>query len=138
MQSNVSFVMLQKVVVVVKNPKDSKELKIKVLFDTRSQRLNISNRVANFLNFLPNLLKLYVSVHMEIINLFICMSLKNQPIKIAQKEIENPREINFADTGERYDLDLLISSDCYWSYFYGENIERKKQHLRNSPFATFA
>ena len=50
MQSDVSFVMLQTAVVVVKNPKDSKELKIKVLSDNRSQRSYISNRVVNFLN----------------------------------------------------------------------------------------
>ena len=50
MQSNVSFVMLQTAVVVVKNPKDSKELKITVLFDNGSQHSYIFNRVANFLN----------------------------------------------------------------------------------------
>ena len=44
-QSNVSFVMLQTVVVIVKNPKDSKELKIKVLFDNGSQRSCISEGV---------------------------------------------------------------------------------------------
>ena len=49
-QSNVSFVMLQTAVVIVKNPKYSKELKIKVLFDNGSQRSYISNRVANFPN----------------------------------------------------------------------------------------
>ena len=49
-QSNVLFVMLQTDVVIVKNPKDSKVLKIKVLFDNGSQRSYISNRVANFLN----------------------------------------------------------------------------------------
>ena len=48
--SNDSFVVLQTALVVVKNPKDSKELKIKVLFDNGSQRSYISNRVANFLN----------------------------------------------------------------------------------------
>ena len=50
MQSNVSFVMLQTAVVVVKNPKDSKELKTKVLFDNGSQRSYISNGVANYFN----------------------------------------------------------------------------------------
>ena len=40
-QPDVSFVMLQTSVVVVKNPKNSKELKIKVLFDNRSQRAYI-------------------------------------------------------------------------------------------------
>ena len=49
-QSDVSFVILHTAAVVVKNPKDSKELKIKVLFDNGSQRSYISNRVANFLN----------------------------------------------------------------------------------------
>ena len=49
-QSNVLFVMLQTDVVIVKNPKDSKVLKIKVLFDNGSQRSYISNRVANFLS----------------------------------------------------------------------------------------
>ena len=37
-QSDVSFVILQTAVVVVKNPKNSKESKIKVLFDNGSQR----------------------------------------------------------------------------------------------------
>ena len=34
-QSNISFAMLQTLVVVVKNPNNSKELKIKVLFEKR-------------------------------------------------------------------------------------------------------
>ena len=49
-KSNVSCVLLQTAVVVVKNPKDSKELKITVLFDNGSQHSYIFNRVANFLN----------------------------------------------------------------------------------------
>ena len=49
-QSQISFVMLQTAVESVKNSKDSKELKIKVLFDNGSQRSFIFNRVANFLN----------------------------------------------------------------------------------------
>ena len=49
-KSNVSCVLLQTAVVVVKNPKDSKELKTKVLFDNGSQRSYISNGVANYFN----------------------------------------------------------------------------------------
>ena len=49
-KSNVSCVLLQTAVVVVKNPKDSKELKTKVLFDNGSQRSYISNAVANSFN----------------------------------------------------------------------------------------
>ena len=120
-QSNVSFVMLQTAVVVVKNPKDSKESKIKVLFDNGSQDSYISNRVANFLNLSsecvekicistfgnnqPSNQKANVvtvqlkseveeSIDLKVLSVpFICMPLKNQPIKIAQREFENLREI---------------------------------------------
>ena len=153
MQSDVSFVMLQTAVVVVKNPKDSKELKIKVLFDNGSQHSYISNRVANFLN-LPsesveniciskfrnnqtsnqnaNVLtvqlksKVEESIDLKVLSVpFICMPLKNQPIKIAQREFENLREIDFADTGKYYDTDLLIGSDCYWKFFTGKTLKGK-------------
>ena len=40
-QSNISFVMLQTLVVVVKNPNNSKELKIKVLFEKRNRNVHI-------------------------------------------------------------------------------------------------
>ena len=49
-QSNVWCVLLETAVVVVKNPKDSNELKTKVLFDNGSQRSYISNGVPNFFN----------------------------------------------------------------------------------------
>ena len=39
------------------------------------------------------------------------MPLKKQPIKIAQKEFKNLQRIDFADTGENYDIDLLNGSD---------------------------
>ena len=105
------------VAVVVKNPKDSKELTIKVLFDNGSQCSYTSNRVANFLILPSESVEIFVSVHLEIINLvirmlikltvqvnskfeesidlkvlsvpFICMLLENQPIKISQREFEN-------------------------------------------------
>ena len=113
--------MLQTAVVIVKNAKDSKELKVKVLFDNGSQRLYISNRVANFLNLSsesveyicistfrnnqPSNQKANVvtvqlkseveeSIDLKVLSVpFICMPLKNQPIKIAQREFENLREI---------------------------------------------
>ena len=36
------------------------------------------------------------------------------------------REINFADTGEHYDTNLLIGSDCYWNLFTGKKLKVKK------------
>ena len=109
-QSNVSFVIPQTAVIIVKNPKDSKELKIKVLFDNGSQRSYISNRVANFLN-LPsesaenicistfgnnqpsnqkaNVVtvqlksKVEESIDLQVLSVpFICMPLKSQPREI--------------------------------------------------------
>ena len=153
MQSHVSFAMLQTAVAIVKNPKDSKELKIKVLFDNGSQRSYISNRVANFLN-LPSesFENIFISIFgnnqpsnqkanvvtvqlksnveenidLKVLSVpFICMPFKNQPIKIAQKEFENLREIDFADTGVHYDTDLLIGSDCYWKLFTGKTLKGK-------------
>ena len=53
------------------------------------------------------------------------MSLKNQPIKIAQRKFENLREIDFADTGEHYDTDLLIGSDCYCKICTGKTFKGK-------------
>ena len=51
--------------------------------------------------------------------------MKNQPIKIAQKEFENLREIAFVDIGEHYDINLLIVSDCYWNFFTGKTLKGK-------------
>ena len=53
------------------------------------------------------------------------MPFKNQPIKIAQREFENLREIDFADTSVHYDIDLLIGSDCYWKLFTGKTLKGK-------------
>ena len=139
--------------VVVKNPKDSKELKIKVLFDNGSQRSYISNRVANFLNLpsesvenifistfgnnQPSNQKANVvtvqlksnveeSIDLKVLSVpFICMPFKNQPIKITQRDSGNLREIDFADTGVHYDIDLLIGSDCYWKLFTGKTLKGK-------------
>ena len=139
--------------VVVKNPKDSKELKIKVLFDNGSQRSYISNRVANSLNLpsesvenicistfgnnQPSNQKANVvtvqlkseveeSIDLKVLSVpFICMPLKNHPIKIAQREFENLREFDFADTGEHYDIDLLIGLCCYWKFFTGKTLKGK-------------
>ena len=152
-QSNVSFVMLQTIVVIVKNPKDSKELKLKVLFDNGSQRSYISNRVENFLNLpsesvesiristfgndQPSNQKVNVvavqlkskveeTIDLKVLSVpFICMPLKNHPIKIAQREFQNLREIDLADTGDHYDIDLLIGSDCYWKFFTGKTVKGK-------------
>ena len=38
------------------------------------------------------------------------------------------REINFADTGEHYDTNLLIGSDCYWNLFTGKKIKSQKSN----------
>ena len=56
---------------------------------------------------------------------FICMPLKNHPIKIAQREFQNLREVDLADTGDHYDIDLLIGSDCYWKFFTGKTVKGK-------------
>ena len=149
MQSNLSFDMLQTAVLVVKNPKGSKELKIKVLFDNGSQRSCISNRAANFLNLPSESVKNIcistfgnnqpgnqnanvVTVHLKskveknidlkVLSVpFICMPLKNQPIKIAQREFENLQEIDFADTSEHYDTDLLIGSIAIKTFSRGKH-----------------
>ena len=99
--------MLQTAVVVVKNPKDSKELKTT---DNGSKGSYISNRVANFFNLLSKSgentcistfrnnqsgnqdanevtveLKSIVEekIDLKVLSVpFICMQLKNQPIKI--------------------------------------------------------
>ena len=142
--------MLQTAVVVVKNPKDSKELKIT---DNGSKRSYISNRVANFFNLLSESgentcistfrnnqssnqdanevtveLKSIVEEKFDLKVLsvpFICMQLKNQPIKITQSEFETLQGIDFAETGEHYDIDILIGSDCYWKFFMGKTLKGK-------------
>ena len=159
-KTNFSFVMLQTAVVIVKNPKDSKELKIKALFDNGSQGSYISNRVANFLNLpsesVENICistfgnnqpsnqkanvvtvqlksKVEESIGLKVLSVaFICMPLKIQPIEITQREFENLREINFADTGKHYDIDLLIGSDSYWKSFTGETLKGKNNTVATS------
>ena len=63
---------------------------------------------------------------------FICMSLKNQPIKIAQREFENLREVVFVDKGEHYDTDLPIGSDCYCKFFTGKTLKAKNNTVISS------
>ena len=60
------------------------------------------------------------------------MPLKNQPIKFTQKELENLREIDFADTGEHYGIDLLIDSDCYWNFFTEKTLKGKNNTVITS------
>ena len=112
-QSNIFFALLQPAVVVVKNPKDSKELKTKDFFDNGSQRSYVSNRAVNFLNIssksLENICistlgnnklsnqianvvavqlksKVEESIHLKVLSVpFICISLKNQPFKSHKK-----------------------------------------------------
>ena len=55
------------------------------------------------------------------------MPLKHHPIKIAQREFENLREIDFVDTGDmdHNDIDLMIGSDCYWKFVSGRTLKGK-------------
>ena len=135
-------------------------MKIKVLFDNGSQRSYISNRVANFLN-LPsesvenisistfrnnqpsnqkaNVVtvqlksKVKESIDLKVLSVpFIYMPLKSQPIEIAQREFENLRETDFADTGKYYDIDLLIGSDSYWESFTGKTLKGKNNTVTAS------
>ena len=70
--------------------------------------------------------KVEESIDLKVLSVpFICMPLKKQPIKIAKKEFENLQEINFADKGEHYGINLLIGSDCYSNFFTGKILKGK-------------
>ena len=66
--------------------------------------------------------KVEESINLKVLSVpFICMPLKNQNKKIAQREFENLREFDFADTGEHYDADPLIGSVAIGNFSQGKD-----------------
>ena len=52
---------------------------------------------------------------------FICLPIKNQPVKFAQQNYEHLKNLNFADSGSGSgEIDLLIGSDCLWDFVSGQ------------------
>ena len=53
-------------------------------------------------------------------------------MKIAQRVFEKLRKVDFADTGEHYDIDLLIGSDYYCKFFTGKTLKGKNNTVMTS------
>ena len=50
---------------------------------------------------------------------FICLPIKNQPIKLVKSKFEFLNNLQLADSGYSEEIDLLIGSDFYWSIVTG-------------------
>ena len=63
--------------------------------------------------------------------MLICLPLKKQPLNYVQNLTEFP-ELNFVDTGDTgNNIDLLISSDYYWS-IVTRNVKALEKKLSSS------
>ena len=147
-------VFLQTADVIVENPLNSKQVKVKVLFDSGSQRTYVSDRIKNFLNITPERsenvnISTFGNTNSDIktvdivkLNLltqsnekltvhamsypYICAPLKHQPLDLVKNAFENFKNINFADSGVGDEIDLLIGSDYYWGLVSGRVVEASK------------
>ena len=140
--------MLQTAEVNLFNKSNCAEVKVKILFDSGSERSYISRRVQSILNLTPlNSEKLKINTFgsanskvttVRRVNFFIktadekfketeacvfpliCLSLQYQPLQIARKHFKH-LNLNFADKGNLDgEIDLLIGSDNYWRFLTGE------------------
>ena len=145
-------VLLQTADILLKNSSNKRELKVKALFDSGSQRTYITERVCKFLD-LPT--EKTESININIFgskqadqsivkNVKVtavtnkknelkfnalsyphtCLPLQRHSIHLAKSHFNS--DIHFADSGDcNGDIDLLIGSDFMWIFFTG-NIIRSK------------
>ena len=145
-----STILLQTAETIIENPVTSKQVKIKMLFDSGSQRTYISNRIKNFLNLKPESTEqvdvstfgnpktnsqsldiVKINLHTQSSNItlqaisypMICTPIKNQLVKFVKEKVENFRDLKFADEGSGDEIDMLIGSDYYWSLVTGRIVE---------------
>ena len=137
-----STVLLQTADVILENPITKQSVKIKLLLDSGSQRIYISQRIKNVLNLKSEFKEtvnintfgnsrinsktvdiVKVNVHTcadQTVTLLatsypiICTPLKNQPVNFVKDNFVKFRDLNFADNGHGDEIDLLIGSDYYW------------------------
>ena len=51
---------------------------------------------------------------------FICVPITHQPVKCAKNNFEILKDLNLADSDTMKEIDMLISSDFYWSLVKGQ------------------
>lgn len=149
-----SAVLLQTADVLLKNTNNNRELKIKALFDSGSQRTYITERARNFLD-LPTEKTETININtfgskqatssiVKNVNVtavtnkknelkfnalcypHICLPLQRHSIHFARSHFP---DIHFADSGNSNgEIDLLIGSDFMWSFFTGKIIRSKSSN----------
>ena len=141
------MILLQTAEVYVVNERNNKEIKLKVLFDSESEKRFLSERAYTCLQLLTvytenlkintfrneNSQKSYAKkVRFQLktaenksietkadVTPLICLPIKNQPLNLAKKHFEK-YNVNFADQGHLGDeKDLLIGMD-YWTFMTGK------------------
>ena len=146
--ANKEMTLIQTAEVYVVNKRNNKKIKLKVLFDSGSEKSFLSQRAYTCLQLLAictdNLkrntfgnensqnssakkvifqLKTTANKSVETkacVTLLICLPIKNQPLNLAKKHFEK-YNVNFADQGHLGDeIDLLIGMDTYWTFMTGK------------------
>ena len=145
--SNISSVVLQTAEILVENPINKKQVKVKVLFDQGSQKSYLTQRIKRVLSLNPvgcenisistfgNEVPERSRLDRVIINLknkenkifeiealckdFICLPIKNQPINLVKSKFEFLNNLQLADSGYSEEIHLSIGSDFYWSIVTG-------------------
>ena len=141
----------------VVNERSNKELKLKVLFDSGSEKSFLSQRAyiclqlstvcteclkintfanENSQNSLAKKVRFQLKTAENksmqtkaYVPPLICLPIKNQPLNLAKKHFET-YNVNFADQGHLGDeIDLLIGMDYYWTFMTGK--VQKVDEFRN-------
>ena len=142
-----SCVLLQTADVTLRNENNaSRDVRVKMMLDSGSQRTYVSERVKNILNLstkgteqlelstfgnnktssqTASNVKFSIVSNSQSIPIhalavpFICLPVRNQPIQTAKVQFEN-LNLNFADSGLDNEIDLLVGSDYYWELVTGK------------------
>ena len=146
--SNISSVLLQAEDLVIENPLNKNQVKVKCLFDQGAQMNFLTERIKHALN-LKTISKEKTSINafsskkfektelekvcidlkinsdenfsMDVLcKPFICLSIIYLPVKYAKSNFEFFKDLNLANSGTMEEIDTLIGSDFYWSLVTGK------------------
>lgn len=152
-----SCVLLQTADVTLRNSNNtSREVRVKMMLDSGSQRTYVSERVKNILNIptkgterleistfgnnqtsnqiASNIELSLISSNKQSIPIqalavpFICLPVRNQPSEAAKGHFEK-LNLNYADSGLDNEIDLLVGSDYYWELVTGKIHQGKEAGL---------
>ena len=155
--SNLASILLQTAEIVLENPFNTKEMRVKALLDQGSQRSYLSQRIKSILDLAPTskenisistlgnqnskqstLEKVCFNLKNEseqafpieaLSTPFICLPIKNQLNSLAKTRFDYLKDLQLADSSFTDEIDLLIGSDFYWSIATGKT----KTDKNNEP-----